>query len=384
MTFRTHRVTSEVNGAKLENDTQFHHTVFTLGLDTSTRNWYGRCLNEPSRTLRQVRIPDVDTINHALYLKSKTTLNKYLITMGLRFDQTRIEANKNSLDDSSRHMIPMIQTQLNTAVSTYYSGKDSNDYNNVSGNIYAKYNYTDATNIALGLGRSIRVPDAQELYFISIMGTNWSRQGNPDLKETINDEIDLSFETVFGNTALKTTVFYSKLTDYIYAYKQGMKLTFTNIDATMMGGDIKAESYLTDTITAQASLAYQRGKKDDAITGQTDTDLAEVPPLKIRLAMAYDDMTNAGLVELINSANQTIDSDNGEEKMDGYTVANLKASRKMTPNWTINAGIDNILDETYAVNNSYVGRGLISSNGTDPLVLNEPGRYVYAGMTYTF
>ncbi len=35
-------------------------------------------------------------------------------------------------------------------------------------------------------------------------------------------------------------------------------------------------------------MAYQRGKKDEPLTGQTDTDMPEIPPFKLNAAVNYD------------------------------------------------------------------------------------------------
>ena len=47
------------------------------------------------------------------------------------------------------------------------------------------------------------------------------------------------------------------------------------------------------------------------------------------------------------------------------------------------AGINNLFDETYAVSNTYKGLTLVTgANGT--MLMNEPGRNVYANVTYNF
>jgi len=210
------------------------------------------------------------------------------------------------------------------------------------------------------------------------------RQGNPDLNPTINQEVDMGYEGAFGATSLKATVFYSKLTDYIYAHKEGMNLTFDNIDASIYGGDLKVETFWDDAISTQLGMAYQKGTKDEALDGQKDKDLAEIPPMKTRLAVKYDNTVHFAMLEAINAANQITDKDNGEQEIDGYTIVNLKGGHDFGNGIGVNVGIDNLTDQTYAVNNAYVGRGLISSTTGDVMVLNEPGRYVYATVSYKF
>ena len=381
MKFRTHAVDAAISGLRLENTfpVNENHKV-VVGLDSSLRNWNGNCESEPARTLKQVRIPDVDTKNSAVYAKLQSIIGKYTINAGVRYDQTTIDANKDRI-------------ALVTPAVAYYSGKESNDYTNMSANVVAKYNYSEKSSVFMGLGQSVRVPDAQELYFISVsdidpdpLVTNmqFMRQGNPDLNPTINQEVDMGYEGAFGATSLKATVFYSKLTDYIYAHKEGMNLTFDNIDASIYGGDLKVETFWDDAISTQLGMAYQKGTKDEALDGQKDKDLAEIPPMKTRLAVKYDNTVHFAMLEAINAANQITDKDNGEQEIDGYTIVNLKGGHDFGNGIGVNVGIDNLTDQTYAVNNAYVGRGLISSTTGDVMVLNEPGRYVYATVSYKF
>ncbi len=65
----------------------------------------------------------------------------------------------------------------------------------------AKYNFTPTTNMFIGAGQSIRVPDAKELYVVqlqmlhSVNNNSATNGGNQNLNETINREIDLGSRT---------------------------------------------------------------------------------------------------------------------------------------------------------------------------------------------
>jgi len=220
---------------------------------------------------------------------------------------------------------------------------------------------------------------------------NWSRKGNPDLKEAINREIDLGYEGRFGAFSVRASLFYSKIKDYIYAYStnEGQAdptkyyLTWTNIDAHIYGGDVSLYVPIGEFLLAEASAAYQRGKKDDLIPGQSDTDMAMIPPLKGRVALSYDDGDYFGMVEVLASAGyENYDSDNGEREIGGWAVVNLKGSKELSSNVTLSVGVDNLFDKAYAVNNTYVGRALIG--GDEPVLIYEPGRFVYANLNISF
>jgi len=379
--YRTHHVESEIKGAKLKNSFEAADILWTVGLDGSKRNWNGICLSEPSKKPRQVRIPDVDTKNGAIFIKGVKKIDAWTVKFGMRYDKTDIDAN--GLDHPTIANVAPIQD--------YYKGKTSKSYDDLSANVLVDYALDEDTSIYVGLGQGVRVPDAQELYFIGYMMGNWSRKGNPDLKETINREVDLGLKSSFGALSFNVNLFYSDLQDYIYAYKtnEGNKdpnsyyLTWTNIDAHIYGLDASASYPLSDYLMAEAAIAYQRGKKDDLIPGQSDDDMAMIPPLHGRLAISYDDGDYFVMLEgLFSSDWEDYDSDNGERPIDGWTVFNLKASKDLTDTITLNVGVDNIFDETYATNNTYVGRALIG--GRTPVLINEPGRYCYANVNIRF
>ena len=131
----------------------------------------------------------------------------------------------------------------------------------------------------------------------------------------------------------------------------------------------------------------QRGKKDEALEGQTDRDLAEIPPLKANLALNYDyGQKNSARLELVAADRwDAFDEDNGEQELAGYGVLNFKLTHMVTSKFEVTAGIDNLLDKTYAVSNTYNDLTLISSGATDEvMLLNEPGRYFYLNTTYRF
>ncbi|BCD62948.1 iron complex outermembrane recepter protein [Nitratiruptor sp. YY08-26] len=379
--YRTHHVKSRIEGLKIKNSFLVADILWQVGVDGSLRNWNGICLSEPSKKPRQVRIPDVDTKNRALFVKASKTFDKLTVGAGARFDSTDIDAN--NLNHPTIANIAPIQN--------YYKGHTSRSYNDISANLKLDYKLDESSSVYVALGQGIRVPDAQELYFIGFMMGNWSRKGNPNLQETKNRELDIGLKTILFDTELEASIFYSDLKDYIYGYRtnRGNKdpkkyyLTWTNIDAHLYGGSLSLRRSLGDYMMIEGAISYQKGKKDDTIAGQTDDDLAQIPPLHARVALSYDDGEYYVMVEELASAGwKDYDSDNGERAIGGWGVMNVKASKDLSDTISLNVGIDNIFDKTYAVNNTYIGRSLIG--GRNPVLINEPGRFIYANLTMRF
>jgi iron complex outermembrane receptor protein len=381
MMYRTHHVDSYIKGVKVKDEFEAQDILWTIGLDGSDRIWNGICVAEPTKKPKQVRIPDVETKNSALFIKAKKSFDRVSVKFGARYDNSDIDAR--NLNDPTIKDIAAIQN--------YFKGKESKSYNNISANVVVNYKLDSDSKVYVALGQGVRVPDAQELYFIGFMMGNWSRKGNPDLKESKNQEIDVGIEKRFDSFGIRVNTFYSKVKDYIYAYKtnEGNKnpnayyLTWTNIDATIYGGDINIDIPLGDSFLAEISGAYQRGRKDDTIEGQSDKDMAMMPPLRGRVALSYDDGEYFGMIETLLSAGyKDIDSDNGEQEIGGWGVVNLKGSKYINDNMVLNVGVDNLFDKSYTLNNTYVGRALIG--GRDPVLINEPGRYIYASLNIKF
>ncbi len=361
---------THTQGFKVKNAFDLTDTaVVTYGIDVSRRNWNGHYEGSGTQTPIDgfVNIDDVDTDNRAVFVEVEKRYAEVDLKAGARYDDTTIESGGN---------LP---------------NQPDSDYTAFSGFVFANYSVAEGTKLFGGVGRSHRVPDARELYFRGAMvnmGMGMSPQiGTPTLDQTVNDEIDFGVENKFENLMLKTKLFHSWLSDYIYYNASKMSNRFENIDATLYGVDVSGSFFFNDELFLDFGVAYQRGKKDQALAGQTDRDLAEIPPLKGNLALNYTyGQDNLARLELVAADRwDSYDSDNGEQEISGYGVLNFKLKHQLTRQFEITAGIDNLLDRTYAVSNTYNDLTLVSSGVTgEVMLLNEPGRYLYLNTTYRF
>ncbi|MGE4384996.1 MAG: TonB-dependent receptor plug domain-containing protein [Endomicrobiaceae bacterium] len=359
---------SYVAGAQIENKTLSDAAVFTFGTDLYRRNWYGDVFDRTSGAVVNGELfPDVDESNFGLYAKAEKDIGKLSLTAGLRMDIANSEANED-----------LKFSKLVT---------DTNAQTDIlpSANVFLKYFLTDDTDIFGGVGLTNRMPTAVERY----IQEGSSYYGNPDLKPTRNLETDIGFETkITGNFKLKTKGFYSYLSDYIYQqYNAGIR-TYTNIDAYIYGGDITADYDLSDAFAVQFGMAYQRGRKLSQPQGNTDKNLAEIAPLKNKIALTYDKNGLFAVCEWLHSFdNREIDSDAGETRLDGWDVFNLRGGYQFNKSFlnglTLNVGIDNIFDKEYTMANSYE-YDPTDPNGTNVKIVNEPGRFIYGSLSYSF
>ncbi|RXJ88795.1 TonB-dependent receptor [Arcobacter sp. CECT 8983] len=342
MAVMTNHMKSSIWGAKLKNKLDVANGELLVGLDTSTRNWRGRMYNSTG-TMNSISLSSTDTRNIAMFSTFKKSFGALDLEVGARYDDTNIDVT-----DSS---------------------KTDRDYNELNGYIFSIYNLDEDTKVFASFGKSSRVPDARELYYSST---------NHDLEATKNYEIDLGFEKTMGDFNIKSKLFYSKLDDYIYNMGAGV---FENIDAKIYGASVNGYYLLNDEFILDYGLAYQRGKKDG---NYADKDLAEIPPLKMNLSLTYQKDVSKFTTELVAVDNwNEYDSSANEQELDGYAVVNMKYDRDLNKNFILTLGVDNLFDKTYASTNTYQDIKYIATSGEQTLI-NDPGRYFYVNLKYTF
>ena len=366
----TNWLTTSMDAMKLKNSFDLNGYNFLIGLDASKRNWdghYEKNHNEyylPGTTGRK-SIDNSTTKNTALFAKLDNTFGDLSISMGARVDDTSI--TNDSYQD--------------------------NTYHSIGANILATYSLNKDNKIFFGIGQATRVPDARELYFLGSMG---NLTGTPDLQDTTNQEIDLGYEINSDLFKLKLKTFYSKLKDYIYYNKNNTTVimgktvsqnAFENIDARIYGAEVSASVYATDDLTIDMGASYKRGKKDHAMAGQTDKDLADMAPLRANIAANYEYANNSMATLEVRASDRwdTIDSDNGEQELAGWAILNAKVKHAVNKKLDFTLGVNNILDKTYAQSNTYADLILITAGGgSDVMLMTEPGRYVYTNIDFKF
>ena len=363
----TNWLTTSMQGIKLKNNFDIADYKLLIGLDGSKRTWDGHYEKNgdefylPGATNRK-SIDNALTNNAAIFAKLEKNYGALNITLGARYDDTEITND------------------------TY----QSNDYTGIGANILAAYNIDKGNKIFFGFGQANRVPDARELYFLGSMG---NLTGTPDLDQTTNQEIDLGYETKSDMFRFKVKAFYSMLKDYIYYHKDRDNNpatpdvnAFENIDATIYGAELSASVYATDDISIDMGASYKVGEKDKAMNNQTDTDLADMAPLRGNIAVNYEYMNNSIATLEVQASDKwsDIDSDNGEQELDAWTVVNAKVKHAVNKQFDFTVGVNNMFDETYAASNTYADLILVTGGSTEVMLMNEPGRYFYTNLDFKF
>ena len=348
--YMTAQYKTSMNGQKIKDSFEVANSLVTVGLDTSVRNWKGESFTTNvatgAVTGRTVSLASTDTTNKAAFSKVEKSFGKLDLEVGARYDYTDVDSSDTK--------------------------KMDRNYDGLNANIFGVYNVDEKMKYFAGVGKSSRVPDARELY-----STGMGAQGNSNLEDTKNYEADIGFDKTIGTFKIKPKLFYSELKDYIY----NTGTTFQNIDAKIYGLDISGLYALDDHFSFDYGMAYQRGKKDG---NYTDKDLAEIPPLKANLALNYEIEKSKYTAEVVAVDRwNEYDSSAKEQELAGYALFNLKYTNQLHKNIGLTLGVDNVFDKVYNSTNTYQDI-TYASIGSQRVLFNDPGRYGYVNLKYSF
>jgi len=345
---------SSMDAWRLKNRFEFGGAVADFGLEAGNRNWDGEYSLNGAYMGKSIN--DVATKNYSAYFKIQKQLSALNLKAGLRYDDSTITPSGSTLQENS--------------------------YSSFGINLFANYELDGANSVFFGLGQAQRVPDARELYFQK----SGNLIGTQNLEQVTNQEVDMGYRFVGDDGEIKLKGFYSMLQDYIYVNSSKTQNIFENIDASIYGFELSGSYYVSDALSVDMSASYKVGKKEKPLQNQSDTDLADIAPLQGRLGMVYDYMPRSfvRLDTTMRDRWSNFDGDNGEQELASWGVVDLKVQHSFNKNITMNFGVNNILDKTYARSNTYKDLTLVATNTSEVMLLNEPGRYIYTNFDLRF
>ncbi len=347
MMYMKHLVSSKNYAFKLVNDFDF----FKLGLESGKRNWDG----EYSATNKS--IDNVDTTYNSIYIKTDKSFGSLKVDVGFRYDNSKTN--------------PKSDTSLK-----------KRKFDSISYNITANYAIDSINSVFVGFGSAQRVPDARELYFKK----SGNIIGNQNLNQTTNYEADLGYKLSSDDADLNIKTFYNDIKNYIYINSSKTSSKFENVDAYIYGIELAGTYYINDEVSFDFIAAYKKGQKKKALDGQNDKDLADITPLNGTADVVYEYKPNSYVKLEVEARDKwrNYDSDNGEQAISGWAVANLELKHSFNRYISFLGGVENILDKTYQRSNTYADLTLISTGGTKYTLLNEMGRYIYASFDFKY
>ena len=262
---------------------------------------------------------------------------------GLRVDGTRAEAQK----ESSNYGGVVAGT--------------SDDSTNVGGFLrFEKDMASLPMTLYAGIGRAVRSPDY------------WERAKKFFLDEEKSSQLDLGVGYQSSVVRATLSLFYTRIDDFILV--QQTPATALNVDATLYGGEADLTWYFNRVWRLNGTLAYTHGDDDTF-----DTPLAQVAPPEATVGVGYDDSVWSAGVSLRAVARQDrvhvgygtiVGQDIGETP--GFATLAVNGGYRAPFGMLFTAGVDNVLDKTYAEHISRAGAAVSGFEQTTQV--NEPGR----------
>ena len=198
-----------------------------------------------------------------------------------------------------------------------------------------------------------------------------------------NRQIDAGIIWKRPNLHASVSVFGSDIKNFILMERQGTDLGVRNVKASRFGGEAEVKWTFAPNWEIGSSLAYTHGKN------RTDgKPLAQTPPLEWNNTLAFDNgkFSAGALWRVVAKQNRyskgqgnIVGQDIGASS--GFGVLSLNAGWKFSKYATLQAGIDNVFNKTYA---EFVSKGGDPSAGTQTLRVNEPGRTAWLRLQAKF
>jgi outer membrane receptor protein involved in Fe transport len=206
------------------------------------RNTYFRLFN-PAGSVGSTNNFSISEIVGAGYLQSKANIGKFEITAGARAEYTNIA----------------FETDAYRGPGSPSNTKGDESYINILPGIFFKYMPNKNTNWRLSYNQAMARPSFYEFVPAIEMNSDGEKfKGNPNLKNTISDNIDLRYE-YYPSALDKIFVgfFYKHLTNPIErAYSGGGDFTFENYDeATNFGLELELSKFFNQ-IGFRINYAY--------------------------------------------------------------------------------------------------------------------------------
>ncbi len=225
----------------------------------------------------------------------------------------------------------------------------------------------------IGMGHAERSPDYWErLYQDSVTLKSAFLSTKPEKTTQLDTGIVWKSDSLSGSIS----GFYGKIGDYILIRWNPAPVLTRNVDATTMGAEGDVTYRITDNLKSNVTLAYVRSDND------TDNKpLAQQPPLEAMIGLNYDNHAySIGALARLVGAQHRVDIGSGNivaNGMDlgstpGFSIFSINGGYRIRHAVLFSAGIDNLLNKTYAEHLSKSGApipGFISQ-----LRIHEPGR----------
>jgi outer membrane receptor protein involved in Fe transport len=208
-------------------------------------------------------IPAAKISNFSAFLFEEATMGKLIFSLGARFDIRNQE------------VIPDSRLKLPDPEIGETDDVLKQDYSVFTGSIGASYRFTENLTLAANVGRGFRAPSIFELHIYGEHGGIAAFQiGEPNLKEEISLNTDLSLRWRSPGLQAKATVYRNVIKNYIYLINTGEFypkadgsqipiMRATQGDARLVGMDIDLQALVCPWLQISGIFEITEGKNMD-------------------------------------------------------------------------------------------------------------------------
>jgi iron complex outermembrane recepter protein len=232
--------------------------------------------------------------------------------------------------------------------------KDASAFNPQAGLFY---DFSDASSAYLTVARKSRFATMKDRYSYRF-GTTLP---NPDLDPEIAVNYDLGFETALDRVTFGGALFFSDIKDYIQlATIPDPDDATATIQQNQNIGNVQiygVEASLTVRITdsLRGGVNYTYTEWDNR---SNDDKLIDIPEHKFVAYAIYSLFDRLDLSADSTTYSGRYSSSNGVRETESFTVLNAKAALSLIGGLAVEAGVNNLLDENYEIEEGYPEEGI--------------------------
>ncbi len=277
-----------------------------------------------------VAVPDSDQRGYGLYAQDEIAVSPRLqLTLGARGDRYTFV----SRDDPRYAGVPF-----------------DVDQSAASGNVGARFQFTNHVALTALVGRGFRAPNIEERSFFGLATTGDTYiQQNPNLKPEHSLNYELGFKVRYARYAGSFNVYQDNVRDFInLAFlgtdpQTGLELAqFQNTDrATIRGAEFQLESYISDRWAAFGNVSYSRGSDD-----KTGEPLPLIAPLKGVIGVRYQHPRWWGELASRMVARETRVPP-GETSTPGFATVDFRGGYAFAGGLSLQAAVENLGNVAY-------------------------------------
>jgi len=305
---------------------------------------------------------------------------------GVRYDRVEASADQNLVNTDPNAAVTTNDIPANLYGKLYGATADDVTENNIGGLLRFEHDLSnDAGTVYAGISRTVRTADATERYIAAFSGmAPMVRVGNPDIDPEIHYQAEVGAQLTGERWKASVSAFVNKVDDYILRDRNAARnQIYRNIDATLVGGEANYTRQWDRNWSSTFGVAYVRADNDT-----DDRPIAQTPPLEGSVSLDYRASNmNAG-ARVRGAAKQTrvdLDSSSGvagdgldAQKTPAWAVLDLYGTYHVSDTVSIDIGMDNVFDRTYAQHMN------LEDGDGNSVQVNEPGRtaWIKAGVYF--